>query len=880
MVIEENLPVIGAYVRKVKQHRDDRGFFEEIYNRNDAGSCDVRTGPARWAQVSVSSSKANVLRGIHVSSYGKLVSCTQGMMHDYVVDMRQESETYLQWCYVKLTSAGGEQVYIPAGCGHAYFAGEEGCMTLYLQEGTFDPTTETDALWNDPALGIKWPFPDDFKPIVSKKDAESVPLAQRDTKLKIAPSSAGPRVLVVGASGQVGSALIEQFGKKNCVGTYNSVQTDPSYIQVNLEDIAVDADRATSLLDTVRPDVLCICSAFTWVDGAESQIAKAFKVNATAPVALAAAAHKAKIRVVFFSTDYVFDGANGPYDEKATTKPVNVYGKSKLEAEEKVLAACPSALILRTTTVYGPEKQSKNFVNQLCKSLSVEANVFRVPEDQFTTPTYTKDLAIVAHKLLQKSASGIFNVVGPETMSKYAFAVRVATHFGLDSSKLLAVRTAEFGQKAKRPLNGGLTLAKLSAALPDVVTRNVEDALGDWNPSTYSYYASNQSTENSVKKKVWYAPHTFEAYGEEEIQAVEKCLRRGWLAPGALTAEFESRVAKYFGKKCGVMVNSGSSANMIGLAVLGMQPGDEIITPACTFSTCIAPMEQLGLIPVFCDVEVGRYVPSVEAMMAVVTDKTKCMFIPNLIGSKVDWAELKDALHAMNRADIVLFEDSCDTMTYTECTDLSVISFYASHIITAGGCGGVVMFNDTKLRDKALMYRDWGRIGNNSEDMSERFGHTVDGIDYDFKFLYGVVGWNMKCSEMNAAFGLKQMDKLDGFTGKRTENIDRYIQNLKQAGTSYVLPINYDKYDWLALPLMHPRRMDLLKYLEENDVQVRVCFAGNITRHPAYRHYLQDFPASDRIMAEGFLLGAHHGLDFEDIDRVCDLLIRFDKNLI
>lgn len=189
------------------------------------------------------------------------------------------------------------------------------------------------------------------------------------------------------------------------------------------------------------------------------------------------------------------------------------------------------------------------------------------------------------------------------------------------------------------------------------------------------------------------------------------------------------------------------------------------------------------------------------------------------------------------------------------------------------------MFNDKKLRDRALMYRDWGRIGNNSEDMSERFGHEVDGIPYDFKFLYGVQGYNFKCSEMNAAFGLKQMDKLDIFTGKRKANIARYVDNLARAGTTFVLPKYHEKYDWLALPLMHRDRMALLKFLEEQDVQVRVCFAGNITRHPAYRHYLADFPVSDRIMAEGFLLGAHHGLNFEDIDRVCDLLVRFDKQL-
>merc|ERR1711904_701916 len=187
------------------------------------------------------------------------------------------------------------------------------------------------------------------------------------------------------------------------------------------------------------------------------------------------------------------------------------------------------------------------------------------------------------------------------------------------------------------------------------------------------------------------------------------------------------------------------------------------------------------------------------------------------------------------------------------------------------------MFNDEALRDRALMLRDWGRIGNNTEDVSQRFAHDVDGIEYDFKFLYGELGYNMKACEMSAAFGLAQLEKLDRFKSIRRQNVKRFCENLKAAGTRYLLPTDYDSYDWLALPLMHPDRKGVLRYLESNDVQIRVCFAGNITRHPAYRHYLQEFPCSDRIMAEGFLIGAHHGVGIEDVDRVCDLLIEYDK---
>merc|ERR1719414_489191 len=245
------------------------------------------------------------------------------------------------------------------------------------------------------------------------------------------------------------------------------------------------------------------------------------------------------------------------------------------------------------------------------------------------------------------------------------------------------------------------------------------------------------------------------------------------------------------------MVNSGSSGNLIGLAVLGLEKGDHVLTPACTFSTAVAPIVQLGLEPVFCDSEADRYVPSVDMILKAITPKTKVILVPNLAGSKIDWAELR----ARAPKGIWLFEDSCDSITYTSDSDVSVISFYASHIITAGGLGGVVMFNDQALRDRALMFRDWGRVGNNSEDMSERFGHDVDGIEYDFKFLYGCLGFNMKACEMNAAFGLAQLKKLDKFRAIRRANVNRYVENLRNANTSYVLPARHDDYDWLAFPL-------------------------------------------------------------------------------
>ena len=373
-------------------------------------------------------------------------------------------------------------------------------------------------------------------------------------------------------------------------------------------------------------------------------------------------------------------------------------------------------------------------------------------------------------------------------------------------------------------------------------------------------------------KKIWYAPNKKEAYGDLEIQAVVDCLNDGWLAGfGPRTVQFEEKVSVLFGKKYGLFVNSGSSAILLGLNALNLEKGDEVITPASTFSTTLAPIIQCGLKPVFCDVEIGTYVPTAEQVCAKITEKTKVILLPNLIGSKPDWAKIRQ----MARPDIILFEDSADTITLTTETDIAITSFYSSHLITAAGSGGMVMFNDEKFLKRATMFRDWGRIGDNSEDVKTRFEFSIDGIPYDYKFLYGAVGYNMKSSELNAAFGLVQIDRLEEIREKRRTMFNRYLENLKDLADKLVMPINTFNSDWLAIPFMTPRRLELLTFLESNNIQTRVCFAGNITRHPVYREYLEVFPNSDRIMAEGFLLGAHHGMTIEDVDYVCSKIREF-----
>jgi CDP-6-deoxy-D-xylo-4-hexulose-3-dehydrase len=376
-------------------------------------------------------------------------------------------------------------------------------------------------------------------------------------------------------------------------------------------------------------------------------------------------------------------------------------------------------------------------------------------------------------------------------------------------------------------------------------------------------------------RKIWYAPYKHEAYGQEEIDAVVESLKSGWLGgQGPKSIEFEEKIAKTFGKKYGVFVNSGSSACLLAIAALDLPKGTKIITPACTFATTLAPIIQLGYVPVFVDVGLDTYCAIIDQVIAKVTDDTSAIMLPNLIGNKPDWDKLKRYLVEMGRDDIFLIEDSADTLTKTPVTDVATTSFYASHVITAGGVGGMVMYNDKKHVTKCLQYRDWGRLGDDSEIMDDRFNHVVDGIPYDHKFLYSVLGYHMKASEMNAAFGIVQLERFGVNAKIRRDNVKRYLKNLKGVG-DLILPDDSIEPNWLAMPLQTENRLELLTFLEEQNIQTRVTFAGNVTRHPVYREYLEDFKNSDIIMKNGFLLGAHHGMTVEDVDYVCDKVKEF-----
>ncbi len=388
-------------------------------------------------------------------------------------------------------------------------------------------------------------------------------------------------------------------------------------------------------------------------------------------------------------------------------------------------------------------------------------------------------------------------------------------------------------------------------------------------------------------------------YGKEEINAVLKTLKKS-TQMGQSIAIFENKIAKLFSKKYALMVNSGSSALMLATNVLDFKKGDEIITPCLNFGTALSAIINSGAYPVLVDIELSTLQIDVNQLEKRITKKTKGIMIPNLIGNIPDWKKIKKIA---DKYKIKIIEDSADTLGATInnkptgiYSDISITSFYGSHVISCAGNGGMFLTNNKYFYERAKVLRSWGRMSTlikDSENINKRLNIKLDGIDYDKKFVFSEVGYNFEPSEVGASFGLVQLNKFKSFSRLRNINFKSHLNFFGNYKKYFILPKIYSnvKTNFLAYPIIIKKnkyfdRKKLQFFLEKNKIQTRPIFSGNILRHPAFK-YLKSkrnnpnsFKNSDYIMKNGLLIGCHQGLDEKNIVYIHNKLAYFLKNKI
>ncbi|HEX4019085.1 MAG TPA: DegT/DnrJ/EryC1/StrS family aminotransferase [Frankiaceae bacterium] len=391
-------------------------------------------------------------------------------------------------------------------------------------------------------------------------------------------------------------------------------------------------------------------------------------------------------------------------------------------------------------------------------------------------------------------------------------------------------------------------------------------------------------------------PYATLSYDEAEIQAVTDVLRSGpeALRIGKNVQAMEERVAALFGKRFGVAASSGSAALFLAVDMLDLQPGDEVVTSPLTFSTDLAPVIRAGGVCVFVDVEPDTFQIDVDAIEVAITDRTKGLLVPNLGGNAPDWDRLRAIADAHS---LILIEDSCDALGSTlrgtptgTRSDISVTSFSLAHILTTAGQGGMILVDDEGLRDRCLTLRGWGRRSETQlygSKNTRNLWADLDGVSYDSTFIFDEVGWNFLPNELNAAFGVQQLDKLDDYRERRRANCARYVECMAKHPELFVLPRITDGLDtvWLSFCfLIQPdagfARSDLQEFLEARGIDTRVVWTGNAARQPmmknaAYRVPPTGLPNADLAMSHGMSLPCGHGLEPADMGHVVSCLEEF-----
>jgi len=397
-----------------------------------------------------------------------------------------------------------------------------------------------------------------------------------------------------------------------------------------------------------------------------------------------------------------------------------------------------------------------------------------------------------------------------------------------------------------------------------------------------------------MKKFISYGKNV---YNNAEITAVTKTLKNT-TQMGKSVSKFEKKIAFMFGKKYGLMVNSGSSALILAFKSLNLKKESEVITPCLNFGTAISSIMLNNLVPVLVDIDIRTLQINPELIEKKITKKTKAILIPNLIGNIPDWKKIKQIAKKNN---LFIIEDSADTLgakienkptgTFS---DISITSFYGSHVISCAGNGGMLVTNNKSIYMKSKILRSWGRLSTllkDSENIKDRLKIKLKGYDYDRKFVFSEVGFNFEPSEIGASFGLVQLNKFKKFSSLRNKNFRSHLNFFKKINNIFITPnVSKNVYtNFLAYPvIIKPNkffiRKELQIFLENNKIQTRPIFSGNILRHPAFteiiskKNRLNEFENADYIMKNGILIGCHQGLKEKDLSYIHYIILKFLKS--
>lgn len=415
-------------------------------------------------------------------------------------------------------------------------------------------------------------------------------------------------------------------------------------------------------------------------------------------------------------------------------------------------------------------------------------------------------------------------------------------------------------------------------------------------------YAEEATASRPFRPGIDPVPVSGKVLDASDYEALVDASLDGWLTAGRFTEAFERDLAAYTGSRFALMVNSGSSANLLALSALtsprfgerALAPGDEVITVAAGFPTTVNPILQNNLVPVFVDIELGTYGPVMEALEEAIGPRTKAVMIAHTLGNPFDVVAVRDLC---DRHGLWLIEDSCDALGATfggqnvgTFGDTATLSFYPAHHITTGE-GGAVLTNRPFVHRTLESFRDWGRDcycpPGHDNTCKKRFEWQLGDLPfgYDHKYIYSHIGYNLKATDMQAAIGSSQLRRVDGFVVRRRENFAA-LDALFAGTEDLILPraTPGSEPSWFGYPItLHPdspiQRVELLRYLDQLKIGSRLLFGGNLLRQPAYQgvtsRVVGGLANSDIVTDRTFWIGVYPGLTNEMLEFAASSILEF-----
>ena len=700
------------------------------------------------------------------------------------------------------------------------------------------------------------------------------------------------KILITGVSGLLGNNLASYFKDDyDVLGLYKEHPVSIAGIRVKKTDI-LSVKSLKSTIDEFCPDIIIHCASLTDVDFCENNHGLTRRVNVSGSGLVAQSLKNKHTKLVYISTDSVYDGVKGNFKETDKVKPRNFYGFTKLKGEEEVLKR-PGSLVLRTN-IFGWNIQDKSsiaewIISQLSKNKQV--NGF---EDAYFSSIYTFELAKIIELALEKNLKGIYNCASSTSLSKYEFALELARRFDLDASLVKPISIDSFGFKARRGKNLALNVEKLNKDLKcqlPTMSNSIERFYQDFKSGLPVKIKPGREIIHKIRRLdlIPYGRHFIDA---QDIKEVVKVLRSDRITQGPKVQEFEKALCAYTGAKYAVAVSSGTSALHIACLAAGLKENDEFITSPNTFVASANCGVYCGARPVFADIREDTYNIDPKKIKENMTSKTRVVIPVHFAGQICDMRTIKNIIlkkQGQYKHKIFIIEDASHALGSLykgskagSCvySDMTVMSFHpVKHITTAEG--GAVLTNDEKLYNQLKLYRSHGITNREGDFVFKNEAYNSDRLN-PWYYEQQALGFNYRITDIQCALGISQLRKLSLFAKKRRQIFEAY-NNAFADNKFLTLPLespdcftNWHLYilqiDFEALGT---DRADIMKRLKDRGVNTQVHYIPVHTQ-PYYMKRFgtgrRDCPRAESYYKKCLSIPIFPAMSDKDVSRVIESL--------